>query len=59
MITGRSVRVHLVAGAKGAYFFFLVAFFFVAFGAAVLRAAFFAALAAIESVDSKVCLGVR
>ena len=43
MITGRSVRVHLVAGAKGAYFFFLVAFFFVAFffGAAFFLVAFF------------------
>ena len=39
MITGRSVRVHLVAGAKGAYFFFLVAFFF--FGAAFFLVAFF------------------
>ena len=43
MITGRSVRVHLVAGAKGAYFFFLVAFFLVAFffGAAFFLVAFF------------------
>ena len=43
MITGRSVRVHLVAGAKSAYFFFLVAFFFVAFffGAAFFLVAFF------------------
>ena len=52
-----------VGPARGAYFFFvaffLVAFFFVAFGEAVLRATFFAALAAIESVDSKVCLVVR
>ena len=58
MVDSKSVQ----RSSRDAYFF-LETFFFVAFlvvfFATVLRAAFFAALAAIESIDSRVCLVVR